>query len=63
MLHSYLEFPRYNMATACLFVAGKVGEQPKKLRDMLKVVNQYLPRESIDAVQPEYVLYCVDTHL
>ena len=42
------------MAAACLFVAGKGGEQPKKLRDMLKIVNQYLPRESIDAQQPEY---------
>lgn len=32
------------MAAACLFVGGKVEEQPKKLRDLLPVVHQLLQR-------------------
>eukprot|EP00039_Didymoeca_costata_P003383 m.67288 g.67288 ORF g.67288 m.67288 type:complete len:265 (-) comp11876_c0_seq1:158-952(-) len=43
-LNSYKNYERWNMAIACLFVAGKVGEQPKKLKDLLPAVNQCLPR-------------------
>lgn len=39
------------MAVACLYVAGKVREQPKKLRDVLPFVYQLLPR--YDQASPE----------
>lgn len=33
------------MATACLFVAMKAGEQPKKMVALLPAVNLHLPRQ------------------
>eukprot|EP00035_Acanthoeca_spectabilis_P040389 m.69483 g.69483 ORF g.69483 m.69483 type:complete len:344 (+) comp9968_c0_seq2:505-1536(+) len=44
--HSFKKYPRFYMAAACLFVAGKVEEQPKKLRDLLPCVYQLYPRKS-----------------
>lgn len=42
MFHSFNEFPRYVMATCCLFLAGKVEETPKKSKDLVKAAKTYL---------------------
>jgi hypothetical protein len=42
MFRSFKEFPRYQMATCCLFLAGKVEETPKKCRDLIKTAKQLL---------------------
>eukprot|EP00040_Diaphanoeca_grandis_P017401 m.90620 g.90620 ORF g.90620 m.90620 type:complete len:365 (+) comp26412_c3_seq1:140-1234(+) len=42
--YTFSEYPRWYMAGACLFVAGKVEEQPKKLTALLPVIHQLYPR-------------------
>jgi len=37
----FSEFDRHIIATTCLFLAGKVEETPKKLRDIIVVTEQY----------------------
>lgn len=34
-----LDFPKYVVATCCLFLAGKAEETPKKCRDIIKTVK------------------------
>ncbi|TRY77859.1 hypothetical protein TCAL_11906 [Tigriopus californicus] len=41
MFHSFQEFPKYVVATCCLFLAGKAEETPKKCRDLIKVVRAH----------------------
>eukprot|EP00038_Savillea_parva_P011345 m.196884 g.196884 ORF g.196884 m.196884 type:complete len:328 (+) comp19927_c0_seq1:462-1445(+) len=43
--NSFKNYPRFYMAAACLFVAGKVEEQPKKLKDLLPCVFKLYPRK------------------
>ena len=39
MFHAFQEFPRYVVATCCLFLAGKAEETPKKCRDIVRTVR------------------------
>jgi hypothetical protein len=34
------------MAAACIFLAGKVGEQPKKLKPLITALHQHMPRQT-----------------
>ena len=42
MLQSFKQFDRWVVAAACLLLAGKVEETPKKCKDILKVTNSLL---------------------
>lgn len=42
MIHSFKEHHRFDIAPACLFLAAKVEEQPKKLENVLKVCQNCL---------------------
>ena len=44
MFHAFQEFPRYVVATCCLFLAGKAEETPKKCRDIWKCVCSFALR-------------------
>lgn len=44
MVHSLKKIDAFHMAAACLFVAGKVEETPKKIRDLLIVAWAKDPR-------------------
>lgn len=35
----FQEFPKYVVATCCLFLAGKAEETPKKCRDIIRTVK------------------------
>merc|ERR1719411_2539708 len=39
MFHAFQEFPRYLVATCCLFLSGKAEETPKKCRDIVRTVR------------------------
>ena len=39
MFHAFQDFPRYLVATCCLFLAGKAEETPKKCKDIVRVVR------------------------
>jgi len=45
MFHSFLKFHRNNMASAALFLAAKVEEQPRKLEHVIKVAHICLHRD------------------
>ena len=47
MFHSFNDFPRYVMATCCLFLAGKVEETPKKCKDIIKSAKVYLEGKNL----------------
>lgn len=49
MFHSFNEFPRYAMGAACLFLAGKVEETPKKCKDLIKTAKLWLESKQLDA--------------
>lgn len=42
MLQSFKQFDRWVVAAACLLLAGKVEETPKKCKDILKVTHSLL---------------------
>lgn len=42
MIQSYKEFDRWVVGGACLLLAGKVEETPKKCKDILKVTRSLL---------------------
>ncbi|XP_033125866.1 cyclin-K-like isoform X2 [Anneissia japonica] len=43
MIHSFKEFPRFVTGAACLFLAGKVEETPKKCKDIIRVARIQIP--------------------
>lgn len=45
MVHSFQAFSRWLMAAACLFVAGKVEEQPRKLSIMLPILHALISKK------------------
>nr|XP_054759241.1 cyclin-K-like [Lytechinus pictus] len=49
MFHSFKEFPRYIMGAACLFLAGKVEETPKKCKDIIKIAKNILSEQHFAA--------------
>ncbi len=42
MMQSFKDFDRWVVAAACLLLAGKVEETPKKCKDILKVTRSLL---------------------
>ncbi|CAO2639293.1 Ccnk [Lemmus lemmus] len=42
MFYSFKQFPRHVTAAACLFLAGKVEETPKKCNDIIKTAHSVL---------------------
>lgn len=56
MFHSFQKFHRNAMAAACLFLAAKVEEQPRKLEHVIKVSNICQSKETnIDTKSEEYL--------
>lgn len=52
--HSYQSHNRYAVAQACLFLAGKVEEVPRKLRDVLLEASRLLaPQRGLKAAMAE----------
>ncbi|XP_063716247.1 cyclin-K-like [Symsagittifera roscoffensis] len=47
MFHSFSEYPRYLTATACLFLAGKVEETPKKWKVVWKAATEILKQDQM----------------
>ena len=47
MFHSFSEYPRYLTATACLFLAGKVEETPKKWKVVWKAATEILKQDQL----------------
>jgi len=45
MFHSFTRFHRNTMASAALFLAAKVEEQPRKLEHVIKVAHICLHRD------------------
>ncbi|XP_038075051.1 cyclin-K-like [Patiria miniata] len=43
MFHSFKDFPRFVTGAACLFLAGKVEETPKKCKDIIRVAKLMVP--------------------
>ena len=49
MIQSFKQFDRYVVAAACLLLAGKVEETPKKCKDILKTTRSLLNDQQIMA--------------
>uniref|UniRef100_A0A915D722 Cyclin-like domain-containing protein n=1 Tax=Ditylenchus dipsaci TaxID=166011 RepID=A0A915D722_9BILA len=47
MFHSFTEFPKQITALACLFLAGKVEETPKKCKDIVATAKESFPSDFI----------------
>ena len=47
MMQSFKQFDRWVVAAACLLLAGKVEETPKKCKDILKVTNSLLNEQQM----------------
>ncbi|XP_071793454.1 uncharacterized protein [Asterias amurensis] len=43
MCHSFKDFPRFVTGAACLFLAGKVEETPKKCKDIIRMAKVMVP--------------------
>jgi transcription initiation factor TFIIIB Brf1 subunit/transcription initiation factor TFIIB len=52
--HSLKEYDRYAIATTCLFLAGKVEETPKKLKDVILVTYQIRHKEELKPQSQEF---------
>ncbi|XP_035658177.1 cyclin-T2-like, partial [Branchiostoma floridae] len=46
MYHSFTKIPQKSLAAACLFLAAKVEEQPRKLEHVIRVAHVCLHRDS-----------------
>ncbi|XP_048585659.1 cyclin-K-like [Nematostella vectensis] len=53
MIQSFKNFPRWVTGAACLFLAGKVEETPKKCRDIIKTANSLLTPPQFEAFGPD----------
>ncbi|ODN00846.1 Cyclin-K [Orchesella cincta] len=53
MFHTFQDFARYPTACACLFLAGKVEETPKKCKDIVKFARDVLPDNKFLQFGPE----------
>lgn len=49
MLQSFKQFSRWVVAAACLLLAGKVEETPKKCKDVLKVTRALLTEQQMSS--------------
>ena len=47
MIQSFRQFNRWVVAAACLLLAGKVEETPKKCRDIIKVSQSLLTEQQM----------------
>ena len=47
MIQSFRQFSRWVVASACLLLAGKVEETPKKCRDIIKVCQSLLTEQQM----------------
>ena len=47
MIQSFRQFSRWVVAAACLLLAGKVEETPKKCRDIIKVCQTLLTEQQM----------------
>jgi len=57
-VYSFKHSDRYTLATAALFLSGKVEESPKKLRDVISfadMVRNKSTKESFEPESPEYL--------
>ncbi|CAG7720274.1 unnamed protein product [Allacma fusca] len=54
MYHTFQNFPRYPTACACLFLAGKVEETPKKCKDVIKSAQVVLDRLEKDKFSEQF---------
>ncbi|CAK9290988.1 unnamed protein product [Gordionus sp. m RMFG-2023] len=45
MQYSFMDFDKYVLAACCLFLAGKVEETPKKIKDIIKVSKSILTED------------------
>ncbi|ELU01607.1 hypothetical protein CAPTEDRAFT_163652, partial [Capitella teleta] len=59
MYHSFTKFTRTSMALACLFLAAKVEEQPRKLEHVIKVAHvcfhRYENHTPLDTKSDQYL--------
>uniref|UniRef100_A0A183BVT2 CYCLIN domain-containing protein n=1 Tax=Globodera pallida TaxID=36090 RepID=A0A183BVT2_GLOPA len=53
MFHSFGEYPLHMTSLACIFLAGKVEETPKKCKDLLAVAREQYPAKFTAKVTPE----------
>lgn len=55
MIHSFKKFHRYvrMVATSCLFLACKVEEQPRRLKEFIEAIQRLFHRSSTDTQNPE----------
>lgn len=57
MCHSFQAFNKHSMASACVFLAAKVEEQPRKLEHVIKVIRACLKNDltPIDTKSEDYL--------
>ncbi|KAK3584410.1 hypothetical protein CHS0354_023252 [Potamilus streckersoni] len=55
MVQSFSRFPRQEIAPACIFLAAKVEEQPRKLELVIRAANSCSHREPIDIKSEAYL--------
>jgi len=65
MFHSLTRFHRNAMAAACLFLAAKVEEQPRKLEHLIKIAHKCLNRDEpqLDTKSEKYLELAQDLEL
>lgn len=54
MVQSFREFDRWVVAAACLLLAGKVEETPKKCKDIIKVSKSLLREDQMRGFGSEH---------
>ncbi|KAL3837532.1 hypothetical protein ACJMK2_022882 [Sinanodonta woodiana] len=55
MVQSFARFPRQEISPACIFLAAKVEEQPRKLELVIRAANSCSHREPIDIKSEAYL--------
>lgn len=54
MVQNFREFDRWIVAAACLLLAGKVEETPKKCKDIIKVSKSLLKEDQFKGFGSEH---------